>query len=413
MNKVMVVIKIVLCVMLYAFLSNAQMKNSVYSMFGIGELVNNEVGVNKSLGGTGIAFQSGRSINYLNPASYIGLLPNSIIIELGVYGISGRSQDRHFSITGRDINLSYFSANLYIADGWGLSAGIVPFSHVDYKIITEDKINGSLLSYEKEFTGRGGLSRLYLGNSFKVYKGLNAGLNISYIVGSITNTEIALQSDDFTGYELKSEYSVSDIHLDYGLQYIIDINDWSYIVGLTYGANNNLNKISSLVITYNGTTDSLKQTEKSDIIIPQKLGLGVSVKHGDNFRVGFDYEWNEWSRLKSLNGSLKIRNSNKFSFGIEYAPAENKQDEALLKSFLYRLGVNYKRTYLEIAKTRINSYGINFGVGIPFQKLSTFNICVEYGEEGTFKKGLIKNSYWMFYLNVSLQELWVKVSEEE
>jgi len=52
----------------------AQARKSVYSMFGVGQIIDNSFGVNKSLGGTGIAFQSGREINYINPASYIGIV---------------------------------------------------------------------------------------------------------------------------------------------------------------------------------------------------------------------------------------------------------------------------------------------------------------------------------------------------
>jgi len=41
----------------------AQTVNSIYSMYGIGLTVDNHYGVNRALGGTGIAFQSGKSIN--------------------------------------------------------------------------------------------------------------------------------------------------------------------------------------------------------------------------------------------------------------------------------------------------------------------------------------------------------------
>ena len=68
-------------------------KNSVYSMFGVGQIIDNSFGINKSLGGTGIAFQSGSSVNYLNPASYLGIPPNSFILEIGVYGIYNKSEN--------------------------------------------------------------------------------------------------------------------------------------------------------------------------------------------------------------------------------------------------------------------------------------------------------------------------------
>jgi hypothetical protein len=410
MNRKSIVIAIIFFVFVHS--SRAQIKNSVYSMFGIGQILDNEIGINKSLGGTGIAFQSGRSINYLNPASYLGILPNSFIIELGTFGIYNKSENTHLSRTDGNINFSYFSANLYVASWWALSAGIIPFSSVDYKITSKDEIEGELTSFEKYFTGTGGFSRIYLGNSFEIYGGLAAGFNASYISGHIVQTEAALQSGSFAGYEFKREQTAGSFYIDYGLQYIVDNNDWSYTVGLTFGANQKLNTTNDLTITYNEETDSLKQTEQLDITIPQKIGLGMSVKQGNNFRVGFDYEGGNWSHVKFSNHNLDTKNSNRFSFGLEYTPTKNNSDEGWYNSLLYRLGANYKKSYLEINNTQINSFGINFGIGIPFQKISIVNLSVEYGEEGTLNKGLIKNSYWMFYVNISLQDLWIELPLE-
>jgi hypothetical protein len=410
MNRKSIVIAIIFFVFVHS--SRAQIKNSVYSMFGIGQILDNEIGINKSLGGTGIAFQSGRSMNYLNPASYLGILPNSFIIELGTFGIYNKSENMHLSRTDGNINVSYFSANFYAASWWALSAGIIPFSSVDFKITSRDEIEGELTSFEKYFTGTGGFSRIYLGNSFEIYGGLAAGFNASYISGHIVQTETALQSGSFAGYEFKREQKAGSFYLDYGLQYIVEHNDWSYTVGLTFGANQNLNTTNDLTITYNEETDSLKHTEQLDITIPQKIGLGISVKQGNNFRVGFDYEWGNWSHVKFSNHNLDTKNSNRFSFGLEYTPAKNRSDENWYNSLLYRLGANYKKTYLEIDNTQINSYGINFGLGIPFQKISIVNLGVEYGEEGTLNKGLIKNSYWMFCVNISLQDLWIELPLE-
>jgi len=383
----------------------AQVKNSVYSMFGVGQIIDNSFGINKSLGGTGLAFQSGRSINYLNPASYLGIPPNSLNLELGVYGIYNRSKNKNTSQTDGDVNVSYSSASLYVTNWWAFSFGIVPFSSVDYEINSSDEIGGELTSFEKNFKGSGGLSRVYLGNSFKVYKGLAVGFNASYIFGPITQTETAVSNDSFTGYELKNQRTAHSFYLDYGLQYSISNNDWLYTIGLIYGANNKLNVSDDLEFTYDGTTSSLEQDEQLDITIPKKLGLGLALKKGNNFRAGFDYEWKNWSTINFSNPNLDTRNSNRFSIGAEYSPGQSND---WLKSCFYRLGANYKNSYLEIDNTPINSTGINFGVGIPYNEINMINLSIEYGEEGTLSKGLIKNNYWVFYLNFSLHEFWLR-----
>lgn len=385
---------------------NAQVKNSVYSMFGIGQLNDNSFGINKSLGGTGIAFQSGRSINYLNPASYLGIFPNSFNMEIGAYSIYNKSENKSTAQTDRDINFSYFSASFYFADWWASSFGIVPFSSVDYEINSTDEIGGEITSLEKNFKGSGGLNRIYWGNSFKVYEGLSVGLNASYIFGPITQTETAESNSNFLGYELKNERTAQSFYLDYGMQYSINSNDWLYTVGFIYGASKKLTTTDEIEFTYSGVTSQLEKEELLNIKIPRKFGIGIAVKKNNNFRAGFDYELGTWSNINFSNPNLDTKNSNRFSIGIEYSPGEDRTDESWFRGFFYRLGANYKNSYLKIDNTPINSMGISLGIGIPYDKINTINLTLEYGEEGTLNKGLIKNKYWMLYTNISFYELW-------
>jgi hypothetical protein len=392
---------------------NAQVKNSVYSMFGIGKLSDNSFGVNRSLGGTGIAFQSGRSINFINPASYIGIFPGSINMELGVYGIYGKSENNETFQEDGDVNFSYFATGIYCNKWWVLSLGLVPFSSVDYEINTINEIGGELNSIKTKFTGDGGLNRVYFGNSFNIFDGLSVGINASYVFGHITQTETASGSGSFSGYEIKNERSAQSLYLDYGIQYSIPVDTWLCTIGLIYGANKKLNTADNLEFIYNGTTNALEQDEQLDIKIPQKFGFGISFKRGNNFRGGIDYELGNWSSINFSNQNLDTKNNSRFSVGIEFSPTNNRQDESWFNSLFYRLGANYKNSYLKIDNTPIDSKGINLGIGIPYDKSSIINFAIEYGEEGTLNKGLIKNSYWMFYINISLYEFWSTITPRD
>lgn len=411
MEKFWIISIVAISVFCSAQTLNAQVRNSIYSMFGVGQLNDNSYGINKALGGTGIAFQSGRSINNLNPASYLGS-QSSYIVEAGVSGIYSKSENQHTSQTFGDVNLGYFSASLYFTNWWASSFGIVPFSSVNYEINSSEEIGGEIVSFDKTYEGSGGLSRIYWGNSFNVFDNLNAGFNASYIVGTITRTETAASNESFTGYELKNKRAAYSLYFDYGLQYSIGDDahsakeqNWVYTIGLIYGAGKKLHTNDDLEFTYNGATSSLEQEKQLDIRIPQKFGIGIAVKNGNNFRAGFDYEWAEWSNINFSNPNLDTKNSSRFSIGAEYFPGKSR-DDSWLKKMYYRLGANYKNSYLEIDNTPINSKGITFGVGIPYDYTSTINFSIEYGEEGTLSKGLIKNSYWQFYLSFSLPELW-------
>jgi hypothetical protein len=384
---------------------HAQVKNSVYSMFGVGQIAENGFGINKALGGTGIAFQSGRSVNYANPASYLGIPPHSFSMELGMYGILNRSENKTLSQVDSDFNFGYCSMNLYVTNRWAAILGVVPYSSVDYEINSSDEIEGELISFEKNYTGSGGLNKLYLGNSFGIYNGLTFGFNAAFIFGPITQTEAALSTGSFSGYKIINHRTAHSFYMDYGLQYSMRKHDWLYTIGLIYGASKKLTTSDALEFTYDGETTTLEHGNGSDIRIPEKRGIGVSVKKGAHFRAGIDYEWKKWSTINFSNPNLDTKNSNRFSIGLEYSPLEK---DNWLDGLLYRLGAHYKNSYLEINNTQINSMGVVFGIGVPNKVVSNFNLSVEYGKEGTLNNGLIRNNYWMLDFSFSVFEFWGK-----
>jgi long-subunit fatty acid transport protein len=189
------------------------------------------------------------------------------------------------------------------------------------------------------------------------------------------------------------------------LQYSYHNSDWIYTIGLIYGANTGLNSTDKLEFTHNEITSSLEQDEQGAITIPEKFGIGFSVNKKNNFRVGFDYKWNKWSNITFANPNIDVKNSNRYSIGVEYTPGKK---EKMSKRVSYRLGANYKNSFLEIGNTQINSMAINLGLGIPYNAKDNINFSMEYGEEGTLKNALVKSNYLMFYLNFSLHEFWTK-----
>ncbi len=389
-------------------LVDAQVIKSPYSIFGVGELVDNNLGMNRSLAGTGIAFKSDRSINYLNPASYLGIPANSLILELGLYGFQSNSQQKNLHQIHRDINVSYTSVSLYLADRWALSLGILPFSRVNYEIKSTDIIGNELTSYEKTYTGTGGLSRIYIGNSFRVFDDLAAGFDLSYIGGTVTETESASGNNSLADYALENKLSLRTAYLDYGLQYSVPDHDWQYTFGVVYGASIQTYVSNEAQLTSGDSTTSLQQSDSPILKIPQKLGIGIAAR-SPSFRVGVDYEWEDWSALRFSNSHFRTRNSNRCSLGLEYSPARSDDRS---RGISYRLGASYRLSYVYVDGMSINSWGMTLGTGIPFQT-TNLNVSIEYGEEGTLTNGLIKSRYWMFYVSLSLSEIWSPPHSEE
>lgn len=383
-----------------------QVKNSIYSMMGIGQLNNNSFGINRSLGGTGIAFKSGKSINYLNPASYLGIAKKSQIVEVGLYGIYSNSITSSKTQYESDINFDYLSLGFYSTPWWSFSLGITPFSYVDYKIKSEDQIEGELTQLEKIYEGSGGLNRLYFGNSFNLYGGLFVGFNLDYIVGPITKTETTEGLNGSAEYEVSHKYTASGLYLDYGLQYSLKVNSINYTFGAIYGAGKSLNTTDELEFTYGETVTALNQDNEENFYIPEKIGIGLALEIENNLRIGIDYEWNEWANTNFLNDYLNTKNSSRYSLGIEYTPLNRRMNNPWYNDLIYRIGANYQSSYLEIRNKNINAYALNLGLGIPYDNSSIINLTVEYGREGTTDNNLILNNYLKFYASFSIHEFW-------
>ena len=383
-----------------------QVKNSIYSMMGVGQLNNNSLGINRSLGGTGIAFKSGKSINYLNPASYIGIAKKSHVLEVGLYGIYSNSKTSSLTQYENDVNFDYLSLGFYSTPWWSFSFGITPFSYVDYKITSQDQVEGELTQLEKYYEGTGGLNRLYFGNSFNLYGGLFVGFNLDYIVGPITKTEITTGLNGSTEYEVSHKYTASGLYIDYGLQYSIKVNKLNYTFGAIYGAGKSLNTSDDLEFTYGETTTALSQDNEEKFYIPEKIGIGLALEKENNLRIGIDYEWNGWESANFLSDYLNTKNSSRYSIGVEYTPLDRRINNPWYNDLIYRIGANYQDSYLEIRNKRISSFALNMGLGIPYDNSSIINLTIEYGRDGTTSNNLILNNYLKFYASFSIHEFW-------
>ena len=73
----------------------------------------------------------------------------------------------------------------------------------------------------------------------------------------------------------------------------------------------------------------------------------------------------------------------------------------------YRIGLFYENSYLMLNEKQINSYGLTFGLGLPFTKSrSSVNLSAELGQTGTTQNDLIKESYVKFTLHFLLYDRW-------
>jgi hypothetical protein len=378
----------------------SQVTTSPYSVFGIGNLEVSSIGDTRAMGGTGIAFMSAGSLNLLNPASYDGLDSLLTITEVGLFG-------KYSSFKNTLANQSLFNANFkYMVLGFRLSPrlatsfGIMPYSSVGYSIKSSVNIIGTDQLYTKTFSGEGGVNNLFLGGSYRLTKDLIFGMNVNYLFGNVTHSE---SSSDFY-YLIDDVTYLSNININYGLDYRFKMKSWNYGIGFIYNNGKKLTSKNVLSITTDNTTEVLKSKNKI-FTIPQTMGIGLEFAK-NYFRGGIDYELDRWNKVDlTTNVHLKIRNANRYSVGFEFPSQGLRQVSGNM--LFYRFGATYSQSYIIIDNVPINCMSVSCGLGLPVKKdLNVINISLEAGQNGTMNEGMIKEIFYTLHIDLSLKELW-------
>jgi hypothetical protein len=379
--------------------ADAQVTSSPYSIFGMGNIEENSIGGNKAMGGTGIALMSENSVNLLNPASYNGLDTLVSVFEMGFLGKYTSFKDYHSNQKLFDADFKYLTMGFKIAPKMATSFGITSYSTVGYNINVSTLIEGSPLTYNKIFSGEGGVNQVYLGGSYSLFKNLSLGINAVYLFGNITHSE----SSSVFNYSLKSIDYLSNFNLNYGLNYQVVTKKWKYNIGLIYDngktlATSNVSTISALNVT-----ETLRSTSTS-LKIPRSYGIGVAASK-DYFKIGIDYEIRKWKGTDFSNPLVVSRNSDRVSLGIEF-PSQGI-NKGTSRMILYRFGAEYKRSDLVIDNVPINYRSVSLGAGLPFKgALSIVNVALELGQNGSIKNGLFQENFCTLHIDLSLKDNW-------
>ena len=215
--------------------------------------------------------------------------------------------------------------------------------------------------------------------------------------------------------QIENSTIIGDFFFDYGLQYQIKLkNDWKMTIGLVYSGSRKLNaKIDTLAHTYisqAGTQyarDTLinRSNIKGKIKMPTSFGGGF-VFSNNNFMVGADVSFQNWSQFKYFGQTDSLVNSSHLAVGMQYTPDPNTLKK-YYKKIQYRLGFNYTNTFLQLKDTKLTQYGFSVGLGLPIRKSNSMvNIAFEYGQMGTMKNNLIKENYGKIVLGFSLYDIW-------
>ncbi|HAB27872.1 MAG: hypothetical protein CMP05_01360 [Xanthomarina sp.] len=421
---------------LFAIKSYAQEGTaSPYSFYGMGSLKFKGTVESRSMGGLSV-YSDSIHINLRNPASYASK-------NLAIY--NNESRPVKFAIGGSHTNaklksdtasdevnsstLDYLAMSFPIGR-FGLGMGLIPYTSVGYKLETLNNNN----DLSTKFRGEGGVNKVYASLGYLVMDGLSVGVDLGYNFGNVKNNTIEYvytNEGSLAQYQTREDNrsDIGGLSANFGIIFSKMIQDkFELTTSLTFRPEMNLNSENSRTyntITINAINDqeyvinsieadlASQGLKSTDLVLPTKLSLGAGIGQPRIWFVGAEYTYlntkafkNELYASSDSAGNVTYSNASTVSIGGFVIPDYNSFS-SYFKRVVYRAGVRFEGTGLNINDQAINEFGISFGVGLPMgNTFSNANLGVEFGKRGTTSENLIQENFINFQLSFSFNDRW-------
>ncbi|MDR1680624.1 MAG: hypothetical protein LBS12_02425 [Prevotellaceae bacterium] len=394
-----------------------------YSLYGVGDLASPGFSFQRAMGGLGIGLRTNRAINYINPASLSVQDTLSFMFDFG-----GEMQNYYLSTADQttasnSLNMHHLAMSFPVWRKMVLAVSVMPYSSVGYNI-TEKETDPAVINTTGGVTytnrGEGGLNQVMMSAGLSLHsivsnpflQRFSIGGEAHYIFGSIDRySNVSFASAANAGVNSGRFIRASDFAFGVGLQYEQPVGAYGLTVGATYQFQNNMRaeQTSFRHVQSSSSYSTLDTTFDTRLFVPSSFGVGITLHHGEQWLVGLDYTFRDWTNATFDAPSSKVfkaRPEHIVRAGFERTP--NRYDiRYFLKRWSYRAGLYYEQTYLQFDHHRITAYGLTAGVGIPIgNRNNALNFSAEIGQRGTTDNGLVRELYWKLTLGVSLYDIW-------
>lgn len=384
--------------------------SSPYSFFGIGLQQFKGTIENRAIGGLSL-YSDSLHLNLTNPAQ-LGKLRFVNFTVGGNHAATTLKEVGNESNT-TDTTFDYFALGFPVSKKGAVSFGLMPWSSVGYNI------NASSDQEVSEFTGAGGVNRVFLSSGYEVRKGLYMGVTAAYYFGNIQNEAILTREQVELSTQEVNRTDFSGLAWEFGAQYETVLSNkmelrssLQYKTASTISAENTRAISSGIFDDFGGfieadIVDSIIQD--TDFSLPSSVTIGVGLGMPNKWFVGGEYENSKTSNF--LNNSFRTEgvnfvDSNSFKIGGLYTPGYNSI-ASYLERITYRAGLRYEELGLRVSNQDINEFGISFGVGLPTKRdISNLNVTFEYGQRGTTEVNLVQENFFNIGISLSLNDVW-------
>lgn len=398
--------------------------DSPYSLFGVGQVRDKSMNVRlKGMGGLANAMFGAGVINAENPASYAKIDSLAFLFDAGFYFKSSTFSTSVFSERASNASFDYVSMAFGLTPWWKMALGVQPYSTAGYTMKVDMEIP-EVGKTTTRFQGKGGLNQAFVGTAFKLGKHFALGANAYYVFGN-SQTETSLYFPDsvyYVGSRRSLDVMVSSFMFDYGALFNANVgSDMDLSVGLTYTQKVRLNGEQTLFVR---SIEEDIDTEieyvidtvacvsgQTRITMPQGFGVGVALQKNNEWAVGADFNWMQWSRFAREGASEALQDSWSVSAGAEFTP-RHSSISGYFSRVTYRFGGFYEHGFINLPGNdgkdyNINKIGVTAGLSLPLPKTqSKVNVAFEVGQYGTREGGLIQERYAKMNVGISVFEHW-------
>lgn len=387
---------------------------SPYSFYGIGENTFKGTMENRSMGGLNV-YSDSIHLNLTNPAAYTELELVNYSVGIDYSDISLKTETSNEKVTTASINyLAVAIPTKHLVFGFGL----IPKTSVGY--LLESKDDSTIPNQVDRYEGDGGVNTAFLTFGFKIFKKIRLGISANYDFGSLEHSNSRFLEGVELYTRVQSNSSLSGVSFNYSMLFKEKISKdltlhATYIINPTSKlSSNNTQTLFTIpgLGSYGGDSEEIDlaalRLDKTKISIPSSNSFGLGIGKETKWFMGFDYTLTSGGGLENKLFNLKdveYKKGSKIAFGGFYIPNHNSFT-SYFSRIVYRAGIRIEKTGLNIQNQSINEYGINVGLGLPFQAFQNINLGFEVGKRGTVKGGLVQENFASVRLGITLNDRW-------
>ena len=389
--------------------------SSPYSFYGIGDVKFKGTAENRAMGGLTI-YSDSIHLNFQNPASYSNLKLTTFSLG-GTYLTTDLSTNMQ-SEKARRTAVDYLAVGLPLGK-FGVGFGLMPYSSVGYNIQSNIAATATNPEEIKQYSGTGGINKVFFGVGYALTKKLSVGIDYSYNFGKIQTYSFRFIEGIQYGTREKNLSDITGGTLTAGLNFNTPINKkLNGFASVTYSPDSKLSSLNSrniATIQYSSSGAEILvepldvDVANTNLTIPSKLAVGFGLGQNKKWMLGTEITFQKSSgmgnRFNDIN-NVNYENSTRFALGGFYIPNYNTFSKYYEK-IIYRGGVRYENTGLIINNTSVKDYAVTAGIGLPLMGVfSNINVGLEYGQRGTTSANLVQENYTNISIGFSLNDKW-------